>query len=156
MDKVLYGTCCNYAYSCLKRLNITEYRSQDIVNEFFFENEISFDNYKKHIFQTIKNLKIKPLVRYQTEYTPRAIHIDEQQSQCLKCGKIKPIDYFYIYRFKPIKNCKECVTSEARREHQIKAAQRVLHKRKTSIVEIDELIFLLNQKKQEIINQKLN
>jgi shikimate kinase len=48
------------------------------------------------------------------------------------------------------------MTSEAKREHQIKSAQRLLHKRKTTLEEIDNLIFLLNQKKQQIINQKLN
>jgi hypothetical protein len=155
MDKVLYGTCCNYAYTVLCRLNITEYKSQDIVNEFFFENEVTFSNYKEHIYKTIKSLKIKPLKRFITEYTPKAIHIDEMQSQCIKCGEIKPIDYFYLFRFKPVKKCKECTTYEQKREYKINSANRLLHKRNKDIAKIDELINLLNEKKQEILNNNL-
>lgn len=150
MNKILYGTCCNYAYTCLRKLQIKEYRSQDVVNEFFFENEVNFDNYKSLIYQTIKKLQLKPLIRYQTEYTPKAIHIDEQQSQCHVCNKIKPIDYFYIHRFKPVKNCKECITKKAREDYQIKTAHRILNKKNKDIKTINEMIELLQKRKQEL------
>jgi hypothetical protein len=77
------------------------------------------------------------------------------QSQCIKCGEIKPIDYFYIFRFKPLKKCKECTTYEQKREYKINSANRLLHKKNKDIAKIDELINLLNEKKQEILNNNL-
>jgi hypothetical protein len=154
-DTKLYGTCCNYAYYCLKKLNITQYKSQDVVNEFYFNNDVNNDNYKNLIYSTIRKLSLKPLPRYETEFTPKINHVKETLAQCIKCNEVKPLDMFYKFRLNPSKKCKQCICIENNRDYKIKSFHRLLRKNSNEIDKLDEIINLCNQKKQEILKNEL-
>ena len=157
MDKQLYGMCCNYAYRVITKINFKNWRSQDIVNDFFFETEVTEYNYKQLVHQSIKKLKITEHSQYVEHLSHIQLKVRQnapKESQCSKCGKVKPIDYFYIAVYRPSKKCRDCIKHETNREYAIKSVHRLLSKRNKDIAAIDDLIRLLNEKKDELLATK--
>lgn len=146
-----YKDILSFTNRILKNRNITKFKSEDVVNSFYFETNVNIDDFKSLVYKKINELMPRGTTVHSFEYIPKDIKkIEMTELQCKGCGSVLPISQFTFDKASNSHktSCKKC---RVVKERDLKSARKIKESKEEILTICDFMIETLNQFKKSIL-----